>query len=122
MHRLFSMRFLVAAASSASLLLIAQGCALQSSRSPAPSDYVVVDKVKIGGVGGWDFIAFDAVHQRLFISRGDRVQVWNARSKLVEAEIGNTSGVHGIALANDLQLGFTSNGRTNTVMSSDSTI
>jgi len=71
--------------------------------------------VKIGGAGGWNFITFDAQHQRLFISRSDRVQVWGAKTKQVESEIAGTSGVHGIALASDLQLGFTSNGRSNSV-------
>ena len=91
------------------------GCALQSARGPAVPDFGVVDKVTIGGAGGWDFVTFDASHQRLFISRSDRVQVWGAQSKRIEAEIGGTSGVHGVALADDLQLGFTSNGLANTV-------
>jgi YVTN family beta-propeller protein len=99
----------------APLVLTAPGCALQPVNGPASPAYAVVDKVKIGGAGGWDVVTFDAPSQRLFISRGDRVQVWSARSKRVEAEIGGTSGVHGIALASDLQRGFTSNGRTNTV-------
>src|SRR5450631_290108 len=97
------------------LFLILQGCALPSDRNPVARDFGVVDRVKIGGAGGWDFITFDAQYQRLFISRGDRVQVWGAQSKRVESEISGTSGVHGIALANDLQLGFTSNGRGNSV-------
>lgn len=97
------------------LALAAPGCALEQGEGAKSPAYTVTDTVKIGGAGGWDFITFDAPSQRLFISRGDRVQVWNARSKQVEAEIAGTAGVHGIAIANDLQRGFTSNGRANTV-------
>lgn len=99
----------------APLVLTAAGCALKPSHGLEQPGYAVIDKVKIGGAGGWDFITFDPSSQRLFISRGDRVQVWNARSGRIETEIDGTSGVHGIAIANDLQRGFTSNGRSNTV-------
>jgi len=55
------------------------------------------------------------VRQHLFISRGDRVQVWSVENRQVISEIAGTAGVHGIALAQDLKRGFTSNGRANTV-------
>jgi len=74
-----------------------------------------VDRVKVGGPGGWDYVTFDSEGQRLFIARSDRVQVWSAKSRAVVAEIPGTSGVHGIALAHALHRGFTSNGRANTV-------
>jgi DNA-binding beta-propeller fold protein YncE len=96
-------------------VLTLAGCAMQPSKGPEASPFAAVDKVKIGGEGGWDFITFDAISQRLFISRGDRVQVWNARTRRIDAEIAGTSGVHGIAIANDLHRGFTSNGRANSV-------
>lgn len=60
-------------------------------------------------------MAFDAVRKRVFITRGDRVQVWDVDSRRVVGEIAGTDGVHGVALAQDLNRGFTSNGRANTV-------
>jgi YVTN family beta-propeller protein len=75
----------------------------------------VVERFSIGGEGGWDFLTFDPVGNRLFISRGDYVQVWSPRSNRVVGEIADTPGVHGIALAPELLRGFTSNGRSNTV-------
>jgi YVTN family beta-propeller protein len=98
----------------ASLILI-QCIAMPAVAKPLLSEYEVVDRVTIGGIGGWDFIAFDPIRQHLFISRGDRVQVWSVQSRKVVSEIAGTAGVHGIALAQDLGLGFTSNGRANTV-------
>jgi YVTN family beta-propeller protein len=41
--------------------------------------------------------------------------VWSIDSKKVISEIEGTAGVHGVALAQDLKRGFTSNGRSNTV-------
>ena len=100
---------------SAALLFLIQGCAAPSAVGPGPSEYAVVDRVTIGGAGGWDLLAFDQVRQQLFIARGDRVQVWSARSKQLAGEIAGTAGVHGVALAQELGRGFTSNGRANAV-------
>src|SRR5450432_2762655 len=72
---------------STALLVLAQGCAIPSATGPRPSEYAVAERVTIGGAGGWDFIAFDQVRQRLFISRGDRVQVWSVQSKRLVGEI-----------------------------------
>ena len=97
------------------VFLMLQGCAAAADRMPAAGEMRVVDRVKIGGAGGWDFVTFDAQHQRLFISRGDHVQVWDAKSGRVESDIPGTPGVHGVAVAPDLHRGFTSNGRSNSV-------
>lgn len=88
---------------------------MPSVTQPRPSNYAVAERVTIGGTGGWDFITLDQFRQRLFIPRGDRVQVWSIESKQVISEIAGTAGVHGVALAQELKRGFTSNGRSNTV-------
>jgi YVTN family beta-propeller protein len=74
-----------------------------------------LERFNVGGLGGWDFLTFDSSGQRLFITRGDRVQVWSTVEKKVVAEIASTPGVHGVALAHELNRGFSSNGRANTV-------
>jgi len=75
------------------------------------SGYKVVDNVKIGGDGGWDYLNCDAAAHRLYISRGTHVQVFDMQSKTVIGDIPNTMGVHGIALAQEFGRGYTSNGR-----------
>jgi hypothetical protein len=107
--------FHVVSAVSAAMLVLIQGCAMPSVTAPRPSNYAVAERVTIGGTGGWDFITLDQFRQRLFIPRGDRVQVWSIESKQVLSEIPGTAGVHGVAIAQDLKRGFTSNGRSNTV-------
>src|SRR5712692_11668681 len=89
---------------------------LAASAFAAPSDdYMVHKKITLGGEGGWYYLTMDTAGRRLFISRGTRVMVVDADSGKLLAEIPDTPGVHGIALANDLGRGFTSNGRENTV-------
>jgi len=81
--------------------------------------YHIVDQIKVGGDGGWDYLNVDAQHRHLFISRGTHVQVMNADNYKIVGDIPNTSGVHGIAISDDLGRGFTSDGRDNTVTAFD---
>ncbi len=83
--------------------------------APGPSGYHLLKKIKLGGEGFWDYVTFDSSTRRLFISRGTKVVVLNVDTEKVVGEIPNTAGVHGIALAHDLNRGFTSNGQAGTV-------
>jgi len=77
--------------------------------------YRVVTTYKVGGDGGWDYLTADSDARRVYISRGTHVMVIDADSGKSVGDIGDTPGVHGIALAADLGRGFTSNGREGTV-------
>lgn len=77
--------------------------------------YKVVDKVKIGGEGGWDYAIVDTASDRLYLSHASRVIVFDTETKTVIGEIPNTFGVHGIALAQEFGRGYTSNGRDSSV-------
>ncbi len=82
--------------------------------APSPSGYRLTKKLNLGGEGGWDYLIFDSQRRRVFISRGTHTLVVDAAGKKV-GDISSTLGVHGIALAPDLNRGFTSNGGSNTV-------
>jgi YVTN family beta-propeller protein len=69
----------------------------------------------LGGDGGWDYLSIDPATKHLFISRSTRVMVVDPQTATVVGEIPDTPGVHGIAIADDLGKGFTSNGRDGTV-------
>src|SRR6202161_3688414 len=95
---------------------VARGTAVSpASRAFGPSGYHLLKKIPLGGEGFWDYITFDPVTRRLYISRGTRVAVLEVDSGKVVGEIPNTDGVHGIALAPEFNRGFTSNGRAGTV-------
>jgi DNA-binding beta-propeller fold protein YncE len=75
----------------------------------------VLKKIEVGGEGGWDYLAVDEPAQHLFLSHGNVVSVIELKTDKVLATIPDTKGVHGIAIANDLNKGFTSNGRDTSI-------
>ena len=88
--------------------------------SPVPahsqsSGYHLIDSLQLGGEGGWDYLLVDTAAERVYISRGTRVQVVDLTRRSIVGEIPNTNGVHGIALVPDLGRGYTSNGRDSSV-------
>jgi DNA-binding beta-propeller fold protein YncE len=77
--------------------------------------YHVTDKQHLDGDVKWDYLIVDAEHRHLFITHGDRVDVFDVDKKQIAGAITNTHGVHGVALAAELDRGFTSNGKDNSV-------
>lgn len=77
--------------------------------------YHVSDRQHLDGDVKWDYLIVDAVHRHLFITHGDRVEVFDIDKKQIVGAILNTHGVHGVALAADLDRGFTSNGKDDSV-------
>lgn len=69
----------------------------------------------IGGEGGWDYLTLDQAAHRLYVTRSDHVAVVDTRSGKQVGEVTPTNGVHGVALAPNMQRGFASNGRGDSV-------
>ena len=88
---------------------------VQSAQAAENIKFKLVHRYPVGGDGKWDLLAFDARRHHLFISRSTHVQVIDADSGIVAGDIPGTDGVHGIALAEDLNTGFTSNGKSNSI-------
>ena len=80
----------------------------------ADPGYHVIKKLQLGGEGGWDYLTVDSSARRLYISRSTHVMVVDIDTDKVVGDIVDTPGVHGIAIASELNRGFTSNGRANT--------
>lgn len=87
------------------------GISVHAETTAPVSTYRVVSRWELGGAGGWDYLSFDAQRRHLFVSRGNRVLVLDADHGQQVGAIADTPGVHGIALAPDLGLGFTSDGK-----------
>lgn len=75
----------------------------------------VVKEISVGGNQGWDYLAVDEPAQRLFVSHGNTVNVIDLKTEKVIAVIPDTKGVHGIAIANDLNKAFISDGADNSI-------
>lgn len=74
------------------------------------SGYHLVNKFKLGGEGGWDYLLYDAKMNRLFISRGTKVLVVNPKTGKEIGEIPGFTRSHGIALAPEFNHGFATDG------------
>jgi len=100
-------------------LAFAAGCSLaayvDASDAVGESGYRVQARWAVGGEGKWDALVVDDTHRRLYVSRATRVQVLDLDSGKLLGEIANTPGVHGVALAPELNRGFTSNGKGDSV-------
>jgi len=81
----------------------------------ASTGYHILSEIKIGGEGGWDYLTVDSPGHRLFVSHATHVVVVDTEKNTVVGDIPDTPGVHGIALAPELNKGFISNGRGNNV-------
>jgi YVTN family beta-propeller protein len=92
------------------LILLATAAALA-----APPTYKVVTKIKIGGGVRWDYVYVDSDNHRLYVSHGTQTEVIDTATDKLVGTIPGTTGVHGIAIANDLGKGFTSDGTDNDV-------
>jgi YVTN family beta-propeller protein len=79
------------------------------------SEYKISKRINTGVEGGWDYLIVDEPTQRLFISHGTATQVLDIKSGTLLSTIADTKGVHGIAIANDLNNGFISNGKDTSV-------
>jgi DNA-binding beta-propeller fold protein YncE len=94
--------------------LLCCGLALGALVYAADPGYHVINKIPIGGEGGWDYLTVDSAARRLYVSHATHVVVIDIDSDKVVGDIPDTPGVHGIALAPELNRGFISNGRANT--------
>src|ERR1700747_906375 len=88
---------------------------LASVAFAAPPNYKVVNKIKIGGAGRWDYAYADSANHRLYVSHGTQTEVIDTATDTLVGTILGTNGVHGIAVANDFGRGYISDGGDNDV-------
>src|SRR5579872_4514926 len=81
----------------------------------AAEGFKVITKHKIGGTGGWDYVAVDPNANRVYASHGTEVDVLDANSGKVVGQITQLHGVHGVAVAPEFGKGFITNGQSNSV-------
>jgi len=84
---------------------------LLTSIAGADPTYHLLKEIAVGGEGGWDCLVSDDAAHRLYVSHGSKIVVIDTGTNAVVGEIADTPGVHGFAIAPDLQRGFSSNGR-----------
>src|ERR1700682_5367397 len=81
----------------------------------ASEGFKVVSKIKIGGTGGWDYVAVDPDTNRVYVTHGTVVEVVDDKTGKVAGQITQLHGVHGVAVAPEFGKGFITNGQANSV-------
>src|SRR5258705_5236866 len=79
------------------------------------TNYKLVGRYPVPGVGGFDYVTLDNAARRIYVSHATQVDVVDADDGKVVGTIADTPGVHGVAIASAFKHGFTSNGRENKV-------
>jgi len=82
----------------------------------AQQPYKVIAQWKVGGDGGWDYLAVDSPAHRLYITRGAHVDVFDTVSGKPAGSIAGLHGTHGVAFDTTGKLGYISDGGGNAVV------
>jgi YVTN family beta-propeller protein len=82
----------------------------------AQQPYRVLDHWKIGGEGGWDYLAVDSPAHRLYLTHGPRVEVLDTQTGKPVGAITGLKGTHGVAFDDAGKFGYISDGAGNVVV------
>jgi DNA-binding beta-propeller fold protein YncE len=89
-------------------------CVLCKAQS---SDVYSFDKIiSVPGDGGYDYVSIDEINRHLFVSHGTSVNVIDLKTEQVIGSIDSMKGVHGIAIDNEVNKGFITDGGANSVV------
>jgi YVTN family beta-propeller protein len=83
--------------------------------------YAFDKKIPVPGDGGYDYMAIDDVNHHLFVSHGTSFNVIDLATEQPIGVIEGMKGVHGIAIVNEVNKGFISDGKDNAVVVVDLT-
>jgi DNA-binding beta-propeller fold protein YncE len=92
-----------------------------SYKSLKAQQYTFDKKISVAGDGGYDYMAIDDVNRHLFVSHGTSFNVIDLATEQPIAIIDGLKGVHGIAIVNEVNKGFISDGKGTAVVVVDLT-
>jgi DNA-binding beta-propeller fold protein YncE len=78
--------------------------------------YKISGRIPFPGEGGWDYLAVDSANRRLYVSHSTHVEVVDLDSEKPVAKITGMKRIHGIAVANDFNRGYISDGGDDVVV------
>ncbi|MGY4383716.1 DNA-binding beta-propeller fold protein YncE [Pedobacter sp. UYP24] len=102
------------------LLSITFWCGINSANVFAQKNLYVLEKtIPLPGDGGNDYVYIDQANHHLYASHGTIVNVVDLKSGKAIGIIDGMQGVHGIAIVNDLNRGFITDGKANAIIAFD---
>jgi YVTN family beta-propeller protein len=78
--------------------------------------YKILDRWKLGGEGGWDYLAVDSPAHRLYLTHGAKVDVVDTETGKPVGGITGLKGTHGVAFDDAGKFGYISDGKANAVV------
>jgi len=84
-------------------------------KAVSADNYRIINKFSLDGNEKWDYLFSDDSTSRLYVSHGTQVQVIDETTGKVTGTISGLKGVHGIAIAPELNKGFISTKTDNSV-------
>jgi len=73
-------------------------------------------KIELPCDGVSDFLSIDSINQNLYVTHANNVHVISLENKKLIHTIGNMMGVRGVAIVNEINRGFISDGKDNSVI------
>ncbi|MEO9020896.1 MAG: YncE family protein [Ginsengibacter sp.] len=101
------------------LLFVLVSICFQYSFAQQGNEYRFYKKISVPGDGGYDYISIDTINRRLYVSHGTSVNVIDLNTEKIIGTVENMKGVHGIAIVNEVNKGFISDGRADAVIAFD---
>ncbi|HEY4110264.1 YncE family protein [Puia sp.] len=96
-------------------------CVVLAGQQSFAQQYTFEKKIPVPGDGGYDYMAIDEVNNHLFVSHGTEFNVIDLATEQPIGTISGMKGVHGIAIVNEVNKGFISDGKGNAVVVVDLT-
>jgi len=97
------------------LLVVLSTSLVMGAYAQSGSKYKIKYRIHLDGDAGWDYLSVDDAANKLYVSHGNMVQIVDLTTNKMVGTIPDTKGVHGIAIASDLNKGFISDGRDSAV-------
>ena len=79
----------------------------------------VIDTIKVGGTGGWDYATFDATTRKMYIAHGAVISAVDIDARTANPALAQATGAHIALPFNDGKALMVTNGKANTVTLND---
>lgn len=91
-------------------LALLLGGARSVPAAPGASGYHIIKTIHVPGTEGWDYVTMDSDARRLYIGRGNHIDVVNVDSGMLVGQVTGFEGTSGLLPVPELGRGFAMNG------------
>src|SRR6516164_5995478 len=93
----------------AATLLLAGFSPAIAAPAAGSSGYRILKTIPVGGTEGWDYVTMDSDARRLYIGRGNHIDVVNVDTGMVVGKVSDLAGTSGLLPVPEVGRGFVMN-------------